>query len=152
MKRNLLQILLFFLQKIFLCAKMTKSMQRCQSGRMCRSRKPVYPKGYRGFKSLSLRQTKQNLSNIIKLQILFWDLNQGSTPVGARPQQVAPSLWLKTGTPACFLDASRLSLRHINKVHDDPYFNLSISFSTKASFSGRNDVRGSLSSFSHRSK
>ena len=130
---------------------MTKSMQRCQSGRMCRSRKPVYPKGYRGFKSLSLRQTKQNLSNIIKLQILFWDLNQGSTPVGARPQQVAPSLWLKTSTPACFLDALRLSLRQ-TKAFLHNHFNLSISFSTKASFSGLNDVRGSLSSFSHKFK
>ena len=38
-----------------------KRMERCQSGRMGRSRKPLYSLGYRGFESLSLR--------------LFWHLN-----------------------------------------------------------------------------
>jgi hypothetical protein len=32
------------------------SLERCQSGRMGRSRKPLYGSPYRGFESLSLRQ------------------------------------------------------------------------------------------------
>ena len=38
--------------------------ERCQSGRLGRSRKPLYPRGYPGFESLSLRKEYTNLSVI----------------------------------------------------------------------------------------
>lgn len=97
------------------------ALQRCQSGRMCRSRKPIYLKRYRGFKSLSLRQKKKlhyklSFSACVKTVELTFVFSFSDQTKNALTLAFLSLLkWLKQkwlNLPlANFLNASRLSLR-----------------------------------------
>ena len=65
-KKNSQFVLVFFTIKIIstrffslpLPLENNRPLERCRSGRSGRSRKPLYPYGYRGFESLSFRKQK----------------------------------------------------------------------------------------------